>query len=83
MSSELLKSLRDEFPALKQKINGKDLVYLDSAAKVADLMLFGYYASFYYGACTYDSQGSGKRASDTGFFDSRDGKSGAVLCRES
>lgn len=32
MSSELLKSLRDEFPALQQKVNGKDLVYLDSAA---------------------------------------------------
>lgn len=32
MSSELLKSIRDEFPALKQKVNGKDLVYLDSAA---------------------------------------------------
>lgn len=27
-----LESLRDQFPALKQKIHGKDLVYLDSAA---------------------------------------------------
>lgn len=32
MSSELLKAIREEFPALKQKVNGKDLVYLDSAA---------------------------------------------------
>ncbi|MCC2678917.1 MAG: cysteine desulfurase CsdA [Pseudobdellovibrio sp.] len=32
MSSELLKSIREEFPALKQKVHGKDLVYLDSAA---------------------------------------------------
>ncbi len=32
MSSELLMAIREEFPALKQKVNGKDLVYLDSAA---------------------------------------------------
>jgi len=32
VSSELLKAIREEFPALKQKVHGKDLVYLDSAA---------------------------------------------------
>jgi cysteine desulfurase/selenocysteine lyase len=32
MSNELVTAIRSEFPALKQKVHGKDLVYLDSAA---------------------------------------------------
>jgi cysteine desulfurase/selenocysteine lyase len=32
MSDEMMMSIRQEFPALKQKVHGKDLVYLDSAA---------------------------------------------------
>jgi cysteine desulfurase/selenocysteine lyase len=32
MSNELVSSVREQFPALKQKVHGKDLVYLDSAA---------------------------------------------------
>jgi cysteine desulfurase/selenocysteine lyase len=32
LSADQLRELRNQFPALRQKVNGKDLVYLDSAA---------------------------------------------------